>query len=119
MPESDSRLNVGVIGQTVLVELTETKILNEIAIAQIGERLNAIVAQSDKPRLVIDFGQVSQMSSSALGMFITVHKRICEKKGELRLCNIQPTIREVFVITRLNEIFEICPTRDEALESLN
>ena len=51
-------------------------------------------------------------------MLITLHKRIREKGGELRLSGIQPAILEVFVITRLNEIFTICPTRDQALESL-
>ena len=59
------------------------------------------------------------MSSSALGMLITLHKRIREKKGELRLSGIQPPIYEVFVITRLNEIFQICQSREEALQTLN
>ena len=58
------------------------------------------------------------MSSSALGMLITLHKRIRERGGELRLCGIQPAILEVFVITRLNEIFQIAPTREQAVQSL-
>ena len=38
--------------------------------------------------------------------------------GGGKLCGIQPGIYEVFAITRLNEIFEISPTRQEAIESL-
>ncbi len=118
MQDDESHLNVTTAGRTTVVELTDPKILDEISIAQIAERLTALVAEADKPSLIIDFARVAHMSSGALGMLITVHKRILEKAGELRLCSIQPTIYEVFVITRLNEVFQISPSRAEALESL-
>jgi len=37
----------------------------------------------------------------------------------LRLCNVQPSIYEVFVITRLNEIFQIHSSRQEAISGLS
>lgn len=118
MPEQTPRLEVTTEGDVTVVKLADRKILDEINISQIGEQLNAIVAESEAPKLVLDFSNVSHMSSSALGMLITLHKRIREKDGQLRLCNIQAAIYEVFVITRLNEIFRISGTRDEALESM-
>ena len=110
MPEQDSRLNVTVEGASTIVELVDKKILDEASISEIGDRLNGLVADSEQPKLVLDFSNVSHMSSSALGMLITLHKRIREKNGQLRLCSIQPTIDEIFMITRLNEIFNICQT---------
>jgi len=118
MREESPRLKVSGDGDVTVVELTDRKILDEISISQIGEQLNTLVADQDRPRMVLDFATVSHMSSSALGMLITLHKRIREKKGLLALCNIQPAIYEVFVITRLNEIFTICKSRQEALDSL-
>ncbi len=118
MQDNSPRLNVTPIGDVTVVELTDRKILDEVNISQIGEQMNSLVAEGDRPKLVVDFANVAHMSSSALGMLITLHKRIREKEGELRLCNIQPGIYEVFVITRLNEIFEISQSRQEALESL-
>jgi anti-sigma B factor antagonist len=112
------RLNVSTVDGVTVVELTHRKILDEMNISQIGEQLNAMVSGAETPKLVLDFSNVSHMSSSALGMLITVHKHVREKDGDLRLCNIQPSIYEVFVITRLNEIFEIAKSRDEAVESL-
>jgi anti-sigma B factor antagonist len=102
----------------MVVALTDRKILDEINITQIGEQLTGLIAQGDNPKMAIDFTNVDHMSSSALGMLITLHKRIREKGGRLVLCCIQPAIYEVFVITRLNEIFEIRETRDEAMEAL-
>jgi anti-sigma B factor antagonist len=119
MQENAQRLSVTVEHGVTVVELTDRKILDEISIAHIGEDLTALVARCDNPKLVVDFTQVAHMSSSALGMLITLHKRICEKKGQLRLCNIQPSIYEVFVITRLNEIFQVFKSRQEALASLS
>lgn len=119
MQEDGPRLDVDVADGIIDVELLDRKILDEVEITQIGEQLGALVAQNDKPKMIISFGNVGHMSSSALGMLITLHKRVSEKQGQLRLCNIQPTIYEVFVITRLNEIFKICASRSEAAESLS
>lgn len=119
MAERGGRLNVSVGSDGVTtVELTDKKILDEVSISAIGEQLYALVAQSASPRVVLDFTAVGHMSSSALGMLITLHKRIREKQGQLRLCGIQPGIYEIFTITRLNEIFQITPTRQEAIQSL-
>lgn len=116
--EKNSRLTISTEGDVTLVELAERRILDEVSISEIGDSLNALVVQSPKPRLVLDFSKVAHMSSSALGMLITLHKRTREKGGELRLCCIQPAIYEVFVITRLNEIFSIHQTRPQAMDSL-
>ena len=118
MREQSPRLKVSNVGDVTVVELIDRKILDEVNISQIGEQFSALVGQTPQTKFVVDFASVSHMSSSALGMLITLNKRIREKKGELRLCNIQPAIYEVFVITRLNEIFQICRTRQEALDSL-
>jgi len=115
--DSEPRLMIEDMDGVKLVLLTDRKILDEINITQIGQELAQLVAQSDSPKIVVDFGNVAHMSSSALGMLITLHKRVAEKKGQLRFCNIQPSIHEVFVITRLNEIFRIYKSRAEALQS--
>ncbi len=118
MPQESSRLKVSVRDGVTIVGFADKKILDEISISEIGQQLSALAAGAGQPRLVLDFDGVSHMSSSALGMLITIHKRIREKSGELRLANIEPKIHEVFVITRLNEIFEIHGSLAEALGSL-
>lgn len=118
MAEQARRIKVTAHGDVQVVELTDRKILDEVNIGQINEQLQALVAGTPLPKLVVDFSGVAHMSSSALGSLITLHKRIREKGGRLCLCCIQPAIYEVFQITRLNEILKICPSRDEALSSL-
>ena len=119
MQQEIPRLNVTTERNVTVVEITDRKILDEVNIAQIGEQLNSLAAEGESPKMVLDFAGVSHMSSSALGMLITLHKRVRERGGQLRLCNIQPGIYEVFVITRLNEIFQIFRSRAEAIDSLS
>jgi len=48
---------------------------------------------------------------------IKANNRLRERGGQLRLANIKPQILEVFVITKLNKLFRIFPSRAEALAS--
>ncbi len=119
MTQDSSQVNVSADGAVTVATLTQPKMLDELHIGRIGRELEALATAADKPKLVLDFAAVEHMSSSALGMLITLHKRIREKDGQLCLCNIRPSIYEVFVITRLNEIFAIRKSRPEAVDAVN
>jgi anti-sigma B factor antagonist len=100
-----------------IVEFTNSKIIDELNIAEIGQTLTSVIDETANPKLLLDFGQVDHLSSAALGMLINANGRIKSKNGQLRLANIKPQIYEVFKITQLNKLFYIHPTRQEALAS--
>ena len=102
-----------------VVEFTNNRILDEANIAEIGMSLGSLIDEANNPNLLLDFAAVDHLSSAALGMLINANKRIREKNGQLRLTNIKPQIFEVFVITKLNKLFKILPTREEAMASFN
>ncbi len=102
-----------------VVEFTNNRILDEANIADIGTSLNVLIDERNSPKLLLDFGTVDHLSSAALGMLINANKKVKEKNGQLRLTNIKPQIFEVFVITKLNKLFKIFPTRAEGLASFN
>ncbi|HMO25843.1 MAG TPA: STAS domain-containing protein [Tepidisphaeraceae bacterium] len=102
-----------------IVEFTHSKILDEANIAGIGDTINALIDEAETPRLLLDFSNVDHLSSAALGMLINVNKKVKTKNGEFRLSNIKPQIFEVFKITKLDKLFRIYPTRDEALASFH
>jgi anti-sigma B factor antagonist len=100
-----------------IVEFTNNKILDEANIKEIGDAIRALVEERDTPKLLLDFGTVDHLSSAALGMLIDVNSKMRAKNGSLRLANIRPAIRDVFVITKLDKLFKIHGTREEALAS--
>jgi anti-sigma B factor antagonist len=100
-----------------IVEFTNSKIIDELNIAEIGQVLTNLIDESPTPKLLLDFAQVDHLSSAALGMLINANGRIKSKNGQLRLATIKPQIYEVFLITKLHKLFYIHPTRQEALAS--
>ena len=113
MNDQTPRLAITQQGAVTVVELMDKKILDEAAIAEIGEAMFAQVAEVADPKMVVDFVNVAHMSSSMLGALITLNKRVAEDNGKLVLCSIRPQIYEVFQITKLNKIFDIA--EDEAM----
>jgi anti-sigma B factor antagonist len=64
-------------------------------------------------RVVLDLSGVDFVDSSGLGALIHMHKTF-EPQGRLVLCNVAPRISELFKITRLERVFAIAGTADEA-----
>lgn len=117
-PPDTSRLRVKKVDNGITqVEFVDRNILDEANIQAIGEELASIIDGSPRPKLLICFSNVDHLSSAALGALITVRNRLKDKNGQLRLSDIDPQIYEVFVITKLNKLFEIHPTAAEAIQS--
>lgn len=111
---SDSRLRVSDTDGITLVEFVDRNILDEANIQAINEEITGVIERSDTPKILISFSNVDHLSSAALGALITINNKVREKSGQLHLANIDPQIYEVFVITRLNKLFNIHDTTDEA-----
>lgn len=118
MAQTDARLRVRKESGVTFVEFVDRNILDEANIQQIGEEITSLIDADAQPKLVISFSNVDHLSSAALGTLITIHNRMKGKQGQLRLANIDPQIYEVFVITKLNKLFEIHDTTERAVASL-
>lgn len=117
MPQADARLRVRKEQGVTFVEFVDRNILDEANIQQIGDEIGGLVEAEASPRLVISFSNVDHLSSAALGTLITIHNKVKAKGGQLRLSNIDPQIYEVFVITKLNKLFEIHEDTQKAASS--
>jgi anti-sigma B factor antagonist len=117
MPPADSRIRVKRQDNITQVEFIDRNILDEANIQMIGEDITKLVDAEPSPKILISFANVEHLSSAALGTLITINNRIRTRSGQLRLANIDPQIYEVFVITRLNKLFQIHTTTEEALKS--
>ncbi len=99
------------------IEFVERNILDEANIQQIGEEIGRVVDSQDEPKVLISFTNVDHLSSAALGTLITINNKIRGRDGQLRLAEIDPQIYEVFVITKLNKLFQIFDTSEQAMAS--
>ena len=114
------RISVKYAGSATVVSFTDERILEEKDINELQESLMSVIeSASCKISLILDFGNVRFLSSAVLGLLIRVSKRIYEQEGQLRLCNINPKIYEIFKITRLTKIFDIYTDVESAAEDLS
>lgn len=92
------------------VEFADRKILEELSINEIGEQLASLVDEHAPINLLLDFKNVDHLSSAALGMLITLNKKITSQRAQLKMSGINPQIYEVFEITKLHKVFDIYDT---------
>lgn len=70
-------------------------------------------------KCVIDISGVRYMNSSGIGVLITILTKLRNKDGEVVLINPSEQVKKLLVITKLNNIFTIFDTKEEALASLS
>ena len=68
-------------------------------------------------KFLIDFDRTGYIDSSGLGVLVSLSKKIREQGGDLRLANLNEDLRTLFELTKLDTLFQISDSRDEAMAS--
>ena len=95
---------VKVKGQLIVGNRQELKALIQEAM-EAGDR-----------KFLVDCTQTAYIDSSGLGALVTISKKIRENGGELRLAGLNEDLRSLFELTKLDSLFHIAPSLDEALQ---
>src|SRR2546427_545582 len=66
-------------------------------------------------KFVIDFTKTGYIDSSGLGVLVSLSKKIREQGGDLRLCGLNEDLQTLFELTKLDTLFAIARTPEEAL----
>lgn len=116
MPDVADELRIDKQGSATVVRFRDRKIIDELQIQRIGERLREAALAERAPRMVLDFSAVEYLSSRALSELINLNRQVDQRGGQLVLAAISPQIYEVFKITRLNKLFRIESSVEDALK---
>lgn len=119
MAKLEPKISVEYADDTTIITFTGNKILEDKDIRSLQESILSVVEQGDGIKLILDFCNVQFLSSAVLGLLIRVSKKVYERNGKLRLCNINPKIYRIFKMTRLTKVFDIYEDLDSAVESLS
>src|SRR5437868_14704276 len=66
-------------------------------------------------KLVVDLSRVSYIDSSGLAVLIEAMQSVEEYGGLFAIAGMQETVRSIFEIARLDQVFRIFPDVDSAL----
>lgn len=113
-----AQLNIRDSGDVVVVDIRTAKLVDETVIREIGKEFGGLPLEAAAGRkLVMNFQNVEFMSSVMIGHLVKLNRQCKADKIRLKLCSIRPEILEVFTITKLNKVFDICNDETSALES--
>ena len=71
--------------------------------------------ESGDRKFLIDFSDTGYIDSSGLGVLVSLSKKIREVNGELRLAGLNEDLHTLFELTKLDALFAISESPDEAL----
>jgi anti-anti-sigma factor len=66
--------------------------------------------------IILDCSGLNYISSSGLRVFLVVQKKMMATKGQFRLSNLQPGIKEIFDISGFSSIFSVFTDTQAAIK---
>ncbi|MBN1943881.1 MAG: STAS domain-containing protein [Phycisphaerae bacterium] len=100
------------------VSLRMSSILDGPVIEEVGRTLFGLVDDKAVDKLVVDFHSVSFLSSSMLGVLVSLQKRASSVGGRVVLSGLRPSLMKIFTITRLEKIFTFADDETKAAQKL-
>ena len=77
------------------------------------------ILSDGETKLVVDLGDTQYLNSSALGIFVSLHKKFIDKGGKMKLARVGKSIDNILVITKLSLVFDVFDSVEEAINSFS
>ena len=101
-------------GDILVVYFQDVSIIDEARIAGLGEELLELV-KAENQNIIVNFENVSFMSSAMIGKLIHFSTRCKEEQLKLRLCHINENVMTVFTLMNLQKVFKIDSDESDAV----
>lgn len=102
-------------GEHTVVEFKTEALMNPLELERIGAALFRLIDDEHRRRLVLDFTPVKYLSSQAIGMIVSLNKKLSgDKAASLVLCGVGPQLMQLLKITRLDRVFKVVRTQADA-----
>jgi len=79
-------------------------------------QLTQLIDGGDK-KIVVNFEKLQYISSAGLRILLAAAKQLKAADGELRICDLNEVVKEVFDISGFSTIFKIFESETDALDS--
>ncbi|MDF2438548.1 MAG: anti-sigma-factor antagonist [Bacteroidota bacterium] len=80
--------------------------------------IDAAVAKGEN-KILLDLASLKYINSSGLNIFINILTKARKASGDVAICCVNKKINELLVITKLNSVFNVSSSTEEAMAILN
>jgi anti-sigma B factor antagonist len=116
MPESPI-ITVEELPEALIVHVVADN-LDEDQLRQMQSAVRAAVSANPGRPCILDLTRVSFLPSMSLASLIRLHSELKGRGQRLLLAGLQPQVRDVFVVTRLDRLFELHDDLAEAMQAV-
>jgi anti-anti-sigma factor len=89
--------------------------LDPAPVQDLRARFDEHVRGGGRADLVVDLNGVGFAGSAALGGFVGIHKQARKQSGRVVFCNVDPTVREVLRVSKLDTLLPVAVDKAAAL----
>jgi anti-sigma B factor antagonist len=97
--------------------VTIVTFINPKVVLDVRGPLYDLVEKEGHKRLILNFENVSFLSSAPIGVLIQLKKKAEAVGGIVRFCNVAPDILDVFRMTSVDRLFDIHVSEADAIAS--
>jgi anti-sigma B factor antagonist len=83
---------------------------------QLRAQLLKFIDENKPKKLILNLGEVPYMDSSAIAVLVEALQKLRKEKGKLYLTHLQPRVKGLLEIARLDTIFVLASDEQEALK---
>ncbi len=102
--------------QIILVKL-EGKIIDQTTSQELVRNVTELLS-ADKNLVILNLEKIEYINSNGLNSLISILTKTRTRGGEVVLCNINEKIEKLLLITKLNSVFNIENSIEEAKKKL-
>jgi anti-anti-sigma factor len=111
-------VQVGVENGVFVAEFWDCLRLDPVPVQDLRARFDEHLKRGGRGDLIVDLLGVGFAGSAALGGFVALQRVARGKGGKMVFANVDPTVQEVFRVSRLEGLFSFAPDRAAALAGL-
>ena len=112
-------VQVGEVSGIFVAEFWDCLRLDPAPVQVLRKRFDEHLASGGRSDLVVDLLGVGFAGSAALGGFVALQRVARAKGGRMVFCNVDPTVFEVFRVSRLDSLYTFADDRATALAELS
>lgn len=105
-------------GLTLIEVDTHYDSLDEAKLDQFRKLLLSAVDQAEPPVVLLDLAGATFIGSTFLGILVRAWKRLRDRQGRLALCHVNQVCGDVLQASKLDTIWEVFPSRADAVREL-
>jgi anti-sigma B factor antagonist len=101
-----------------VVRLKTPKVVDDDTMRAVFEPIYTL-CDIGRTRLVLNLAPVEYLPSMGLGKLVMLNRKVQAGNGQLALCNLSQTLKDLLDSTHVSQLFNLYATEQEALQSFS